>query len=150
MTRVDPDKLPRKYRLQASESRDRAGPGGRARLVILGQLPALNEILDACKKHWSCYSSLKKEYSEIVRDMAVINKIPFFPEAELEITYYCPDRRKDPDNISAGGKKFILDGLVSAGVLEDDSWKCIKGFKESWKVDKGKPRVEITLIDVSK
>jgi len=30
-------------------------------------------------------------------------------------------------------------------VLEDDSWKCIKGFKESWKVDRENPRVEVIL-----
>lgn len=46
-----------------------------------------------------------------------------FKRAVVEITYYFPTRhRRDPDNYSG---KFILDGLVKSGVIEDDSFKCI-------------------------
>lgn len=42
----------------------------------------------------------------------------------VRITYYFADnRRRDPDNYAP---KFILDGLVRSGILEDDSFQVIK------------------------
>jgi Holliday junction resolvase RusA-like endonuclease len=73
--------------------------------------------------------------------------VKFFEKCELEITYYMENRKKDPDNILSS-KKFILDGLVQAGVLENDGWKQIKGFDESWEVDKKNPRVEVEFKEV--
>lgn len=59
------------------------------------------------------------------------------------ITYYFKDRRKhDPDNFSG---KFILDGLVSSGIIEDDSFSNID-LKLVGKYDKDNPRTEILII----
>lgn len=147
MTRMNPGDIPKRYRDQTENNRPPVKSNGRAELVIPGQLPALNEIIQASKTHWSQYSKLKKKYSDLIEDITVIHRTPFFRELELDITYYCRDRRKDPDNIAAG-KKFILDGLVAAGVIKDDGWKCVKGFNERWQVDKENPRVEVVLKDV--
>ena len=38
-------------------------------------------------------------------------------------------KRRDADNI-ASAKKFILDALVTTGILEDDSRKYVKGFQD--------------------
>lgn len=62
----------------------------------------------------------------------------------VHFTWICKNKKKDPDNI-AFAKKFILDGLVKAGVLENDGWKHIKGFTDMFKVDKDNPRVEVWL-----
>jgi hypothetical protein len=59
--------------------------------------------------------------------------------------WYTKDKRKDPDNVSFA-KKFILDGMVGGGVLKDDTRKCIKGFVDSFFVDKDNPRVEVTIV----
>ena len=44
-------------------------------------------------------------------------------KATVRIKYYFTDRRRrDPDNYSG---KMILDGLVRAGIISDDSFLCI-------------------------
>lgn len=49
--------------------------------------------------------------------------------------------RRDPDNYSG---KFILDGLVQAGIIKDDSFECINlRLKASY--DKDNPRTEIEV-----
>ena len=56
--------------------------------------------------------------------------------------------RRDVDNI-AFAHKFILDGLVSAGVLEGDSRKYVIGLQDEFpEPDPDNPRVEITITEV--
>lgn len=61
--------------------------------------------------------------------------------AEVTLTFYFKDRRRhDADNY----QKMILDGLVSAGVIQDDDFdhcvvKCVGGY------DKKNPRTEIEI-----
>lgn len=65
------------------------------------------------KKHWAGYVNL------------FCNPKPPFPIARAKVTlhYHFKDkRRRDPDNYSG---KFILDGLVRAGILQDDSFAVI-------------------------
>ena len=118
--------------------------GENNKLVIPGQFPTMNTIIDKSKTHWSKYKRMKDNYDAIVQYYVEQQRIKFFEAVKLNITYYRKDKRTDPDNIAAA-KKFIIDGLVSAGVLEDDGWKQVKGFKESWEVDKDNPRIEIEL-----
>ena len=58
------------------------------------------------------------------------------------------DKRTDPDNIAAGGRKVILDGLVEGGILPDDGWGDVEGFSDTFAVDKENPRVEVEIADV--
>jgi Holliday junction resolvase RusA-like endonuclease len=41
------------------------------------------------------------------------------------------NRRRDLDNVS-GSRKFILDALVKAGVLPDDSPKYVRAFTDTF------------------
>ena len=122
---------------------------GKYKLVIPGELPTLNEMIDEAKTHWSNYSEQKKDHTSIVAWEAIKCKLPYIPAVKLEITYIRRDRSYDPDNIAAA-KKYILDGLVEAGVLENDGWKQIKGWAEDWDVDKDNPRIEVVLINIQK
>lgn len=45
----------------------------------------------------------------------------------------------------AAGKKFILDALVSAGILTGDGRQNVVGFSDEFHVDKANPRVVITI-----
>lgn len=56
-----------------------------------------------------------------------------------------PNKRRDLDNIAAGAIKPILDGLVEAGVLTDDSQKHIWGWSVSFDVDPDDPHVEVKI-----
>ena len=115
------------------------------KITIPGELPALNEIIDKSKAHHMAYASLKKDATNLVQYAA--NNLPQMNRIELDITYYCKNRRKDPDNIAAA-KKFILDGLVKAEVISNDGWKEVAGWKERWERDKDNPRVEVEIKEV--
>ena len=112
------------------------------KIVIEGEFPGLNEIIDGAKSHYHVYRELKEYNTEIVAWPA--QKLKKYKTVELDITWYCKNRRKDPDNIAAA-VKFIYDGLVEAGVIENDGWKQNKGWKNSFEVDKDNPRVEIQI-----
>jgi Holliday junction resolvase RusA-like endonuclease len=106
------------------------------------QLPGLNEIIDAAKSHWSVYREMKRTYEQAVAWSA--KQIQPFGRAYLDITWYEPNRKRDLDNIAAG-KKFLLDGLQTAGKIENDGWKQIAGFSDTFAVDKRNPRVEVEI-----
>jgi len=57
------------------------------------------------------------------------------------------DRRRDPDNIAAAGRKLILDGLVLAGVLPDDGWNHVLGWTDRFEVDRERPGVLVELFE---
>jgi len=118
-------------------------------LTIPGRLPGLNEIIAAAKSHYAKYSTEKKEYTEEVAWLAKQARLPKFEKAYLVITWFEPDRRRDPDNIMAG-QKFILDGLVAAGAIPNDSQKYIQGIVHRFRVDKRNPRVEVEIVDIEK
>jgi len=46
------------------------------------------------------------------------------------------------------GQKFILDGLVQAGVLSNDGWKQIGKVTHDFKIDRQNPRVEVELKEI--
>ena len=118
-------------------------------LTIPGRLPGLNEIFAAAKSHYAKYSNEKKEYTEEVAWLAKQARLPKFEKACLVITWFEPDRRRDPDNIMAG-QKFILDGLVAAKVIPNDNQKYIVSIIHRFRVDKQNPRVEVEIIDATK
>lgn len=116
------------------------------KIVIPGELPGMNEIIKASKAHFMAYSTMKKDNTETITWLA--SKVPKMDKVFLDITWYCQNRRKDPDNIAGGGVKFIFDGLVEAGVIENDGWKQNKGWSNTFKVDRDNPRVEVNIKEV--
>ena len=117
---------------------------------IPGRLPGFNEIIEAAKQgkgNYQPYARMKEEYTTMVAWLA--KKLPAYEKVALIITWYEPDLRRDPDNIM-GGQKFIMDGLVQAGVIPDDSQKYILGIYHRFKVDRKNPRVEVEIVDMEK
>jgi len=115
---------------------------------IPGRLPGLNEIIAAAKSHYAKYSTEKKERTEEVAWLAKQARLPKFEKACLVITWFEPDRRRDPDNIMAG-QKFILDGLVQAGTITNDSQRYIQSITHRFGVDRENPRVEVEITEAS-
>ena len=115
------------------------------KLTICGELPDLNQIIAASKQHWARYHAFKKKYTQFVAMIARMQLVPVveYP-VRIEIAWFCKDRRCDPDNV-AHAKKYILDGLVSAGILKSDGFKHICSFTDSFFVDKENPRIEVTI-----
>ncbi len=57
---------------------------------------------------------------------------------DISITWYQKTRKKDPDNVYFG-VKFILDGLVKAGILANDGQKNIRDISHKLRRDKMHP-----------
>jgi Holliday junction resolvase RusA-like endonuclease len=116
------------------------------RLIIPGTLPSLNEIIDAAKGHWNNYREMKIEYTNLVH-LSARNLPVLQHQVDVTITWYCPDRRRDKDNIMAG-QKFIFDGLQQAKKINNDGWKQIRNVTHRFEVDHKEPRVEVEIMEI--
>lgn len=115
------------------------------RITIPGEFPTMNQIIAKSKQHYAVYAKMKKKYTELVISHAA--GMDTIGKADFVFTWYCKDKRKDPDNI-ATGIKFLLDGLVEAGVMEGDGWGQVNSLTHTFQVDKNFPRVEIEIFEV--
>ena len=112
-------------------------------VILKGVPPSLNAF--AGRKNTWDYRKAKQQWTYAVK-MHCLGckdrpKEPY-QKAEVEITYFFPDRRRrDPDNFSG---KFLLDGLTKAGVVvDDDMWHITTIIKGDY--DKEYPRTEIKI-----
>ena len=113
-------------------------------LQISAELPSLNETVAETKKHWSRYATLKKTATEIVAWNCRAQKLEPI-EDRVTLVFDWPQSRKDPDNQSFGAK-MIIDGLVMAEVLPDDSRKWIAEIKHVFRRDQKIDQVVIVEI----
>jgi Holliday junction resolvase RusA-like endonuclease len=117
-------------------------------------LPGLNEILAAAKSghgRGNAYARMKADWTERIYFWAKSARMKPMPSpVRIGFLWVEKNRRRDPDNVAAGGRKLILDGLVKAGVLSDDGSHEIQSWTDTFTVDKEKPgvRVEIAAVGV--
>lgn len=112
------------------------------KIIVPGELPGLNEIVEAAKCGWHSYSQMKKVNTEAVAYCALGKKS--VEVSNILVIWHCKNKRKDKDNIAAG-MKFILDGLVMARVLPNDTWKYVKMISHEFRIDRKNPRIEIIV-----
>lgn len=114
------------------------------KIIIKGRLPGRNESEKAARSHWSVGAKLKKQFTSLVAWECKAQKIKPVKQASIEVTFYEPNYRRDEDNVF-GGIKYILDGLVQASVIPNDTRKCVSLKLNPVLVDKQNPRVEINI-----
>lgn len=118
------------------------------KIVIPGSLPDMNAVIAANRSHYHAGAKLKKQATTTCRTYALAAKNKGFAlgelPANLKITWYVKNRRKDKDNITSA-IKFVLDGMVDAGLIENDGWQQIGDIYHVCKVDKNE-RVEIEVF----
>jgi Holliday junction resolvase RusA-like endonuclease len=115
------------------------------KIIIPGRLPGTNEIIAAAKKgkrKYQPYADMKEQYTNTIAWLAV--KLPKYKKVNITITWFEPNKKRDPDNIM-GGQKFIFDGLKMAGVIKDDSQKYIGVIKHHFETNKDNPHIEVEL-----
>ena len=117
------------------------------KLIIPGELPGLNEIIAISKEHWAKYAEEKHFRTQEIAYLAKSQIKGKYQKVDLVFTWFCKNKKRDKDNIIAG-QKFILDGLVEAGIIENDGWKQIGNIFHYFEVDKKNPRVEIIIEEV--
>ena len=117
-------------------------------IEIPGTFPDFNKIIKAAKQgrgKYQPYALMKDEYTQIVAWCAT--RLPKYGRVDVTITWWEPNRRRDPDGVAAGCK-FVMDGLVMAGTIKDDSQRYVRSINHRFGVDKGNPRVEIQIEEV--
>ena len=96
----------------------------RFRKKIHDRFPTLNEYIDCERGSTIAAAAMKKKCTEQVKAQCLSQQIqPVNGKADLLFEWHSSTRH-DPDNV-AFAKKFILDGLQLAGVLENDNRKFI-------------------------
>lgn len=117
------------------------------KLVIEGRMPGLNDYIRAMNRSRWSGNSMKADWTEAVELMARVQRLGRCDRRQdIHFLWVEENGRRDKDNI-AFAKKFILDGLVKAGVLPDDGWRWVGRLSDEFVVDKERPRVEVTLTD---
>lgn len=115
-------------------------------VVIKGELTDLNTYIKRLNSHYHSGNNAKQAETDKVYWECMNQKTKAVTEYPVKITFewYSKDQRKDIDNV-AFAKKYILDGLVRAHVLENDSRKYVNAFEDKFFIDKKYPRVEVTI-----
>jgi len=93
---------------------------------------------------WHHYkrAKVKKEWEEKIM-IACANCTPIKGPVSVLVEYYFPTKRlRDIDNYTP---KFILDGMVKAGLIEEDNNSIIKQLSVSILYDKNNPHTVVTV-----
>lgn len=115
------------------------------KVVIEGELTDLNKFINAQRANRFGGAKVKKDNTQkCARAFAPIKAKKLKLPITLHITWYCKDKRKDPDNI-AFGQKFILDGMQECGLLENDGFNQVKALHHNFEIDKEHPRIEVEI-----
>ena len=100
--------------------------------------------------HWARQRQAKKTVQDLTWVMAKKAKLPpMNVPVEVTITWYPRDRRtRDSDSLGPT-MKAVLDGLVAAGVLVDDSDRHVPRTSNAiGAVDSHHPRIEVRIDPV--
>jgi Holliday junction resolvase RusA-like endonuclease len=119
-------------------------------LKILNWTPDLNTYILKERGNRYAAANYKKEWTEVAKMEALAQKLkPIKGKVNIDFFWYMADRRRDKDNISFT-RKFIMDGLVWAGVLENDGWDDIGNFKDIFQLGTKaqKPFVNVFLEEI--
>jgi hypothetical protein len=103
------------------------------------RLPGANDLLKAkgafgagSGKRWNGYNAMKQRYQAEIEKAIRASGITAVDVASVSFQWRERYWRRDPDNVSSGGRKLILDSLVKAGIIPDDGPRYIKGLADTF------------------
>lgn len=116
------------------------------KITIYGELCDLNRFISANRANKFMGAKIKEEETMRVAQECMVQRIPAVEKYPVQIAFawYTRTNKKDIDNVGFA-KKFVLDGLVHGGVLENDDRKHVARFVEEFHVDMHSPRVDVTI-----
>ena len=125
----------------------RQGRAMRCTVTVEGRMPSLNDYISAERANRYKAAAMKKRETARVRAAAMQQRAPRFERrVTVRTTFYEPDMRRDADNVGFA-RKFVLDGLVAAGVIKDDSRKYVEQCPDRVLTDRARPRVVVEVSD---
>ena len=119
------------------------------KLTIHGTLPGLNEYTGVNRTNRYAAAQMKKTTQNLIGYCILqqLKQVHITQPVQIAFTWYEANKKRDKDNV-AFAKKFILDALVEHKVLQNDGWRNIDSFSDSFKVDTARPRVEVEIQTV--
>jgi hypothetical protein len=94
-------------------------------ILKLPPLTSLNDYINAERTNRYMAASIKQRETALVTKKCIDQHAPKLDKLRsLEFIWKTKDKRQDKDNI-AFSKKFILDGMVKAGVIPNDTYKLL-------------------------
>lgn len=116
------------------------------RVEIPFKLPSCNQYINECRRNRYAGAKMKKNIQKQIG--VYIKQIPKIDKpVKINFIWVEDNKRRDLDGICFA-KKFILDALVQAGVLQDDNRKIVTNFTDSFKYsNSSKVIVELEEID---
>ena len=117
-------------------------------LIIKGQLSGLNDYTKACRSNRYAGNQMKRNNQDHIT-IFIRNQLKgeHFERVAIRFNWFEPNRRRDPDNICFA-KKFILDAMVSEGVIKNDTQRYIDHFEDHFYIDEQNPRIEVWLTEI--
>ena len=117
------------------------------KFIIKGRLNGLNEYTNKNRRNPYAGAKMKKDNENIVIyyiKRFKLKKVDKYP-IKIKIDWYEKNRKRDIDNITFA-TKFILDGIVKAEIMQNDSQKYVNEIEHHIYIDKENPRIEVSLI----
>lgn len=121
------------------------------KFTIPGRLEGLNSYTNANRANYQAGGKMKKICEDRVMSCIRQQLKGVHIEKPVLIYYHCfeKDNRRDGDNILSCATKFVQDSLKNTHVLQEDNRKCIPHFYHDVSVDKGNPRIEVTITELT-
>lgn len=116
------------------------------KFIIEGRLPNLNDLLKG--SHWAVSARAKKAAMESVQWYILQSKTKPVGKAQITITCYEPNKKRDEDNVLAGACKIILDALQRAKIIAGDGRKYIELVTKPVEIDRENPRIEVEIREL--
>lgn len=118
------------------------------KMIVEKKMPGANDYIAACNASRFKANDMKQTYTDLAAWCAKAARMrSYIGPVSVDFLWVEENGRRDPDNI-AFAKKFIMDGLVRANVLRDDSMRFVRGFSDSFDVDRENPRIEVTVTEI--
>lgn len=117
------------------------------KVVIPGELPTLNKYIRKERANKYAGATLKRQATMLCTTYfkaAMNHGLEVNGQVDLYLNWFMKNMRQDKDNIRFC-VKFIQDGMMQAGLIENDGWKQIGNYYDTFSVDKDHPRVEVEL-----
>lgn len=114
--------------------------------------PCLNEQINIARNNRYGSAKEKEKWTRDIAKLAQEQNQRIFPDKVwMQFIYYLKNSRRDPDNVSAS-RKYILDGLVKAGIIVNDNLQIIQSpIIECFVVSepgRGKDKIKILTDEV--
>lgn len=117
------------------------------KFIIEQKLPSLNEVISANRNNKFGGAKLKRDTEDDIRKYIQIAQLKGdlrpIDCCEVSIKWHERTRKRDADNIQSS-QKFILDSLVSMGILKNDNRNHVRQIHHEI-IDDDKDYVEVEL-----